>query len=131
MNHRKRELIALVTRCVSAILSFVVIRKIATVSLRPIRRDAISTRQASVMRSANRPRHELFRLYAVWLSLSGSIGESSEKEAADRSGDVLAPSLLPYVSRRIAINILVATTSIRPDAPGFRLAPKQQTMTRT
>lgn len=31
-------------------------------------------------------------------------------------------------SRRVAINILIATTSIRPDAPGFRLAPKQQTM---
>lgn len=36
------KLIALATRCVGVVLSFVVIRKIATVSLWPIRRDFLS-----------------------------------------------------------------------------------------
>lgn len=59
--------------------------------------------------------------------------ESSEKETTGskrRCSRAFVPAV-HVASRHVAINILVATTSIRPDAPGFRLAPKQQTMTRS
>jgi len=108
-------------------LLFVVIRKIATISLWPIRRDAISSaaKQASIIR--------LVWIISIICSLATSVRINRTDRARKKQRieeETLAPSLLPYVSRHVAINILVAT-SIRPDAPGFRFAPKQQTMTRT